>query len=117
MSEDSGNKSATITPAKPPPGAKSSAKSSTQAKKKSPKKLPPFHVVLLNDDDHSYEYVIEMLRSIFGHNDQEGFRLADEVDKNGRAIVYTTHKELAELKRDQIHGFGRDSASRHARGQ
>ena len=66
-------------------------------------------MVLLNDDDHSYEYVIEMLRSIFGHNDQQGFRLAAEVHKNGRAIVYTTHKELAELKRDQIHGFGRDS--------
>ena len=79
-----------------------------QTKKRLPKQMPPFHVVLLNDDDHSYEYVIEMLKSIFGHNDQQGFRMAEEVDAKGRAIVFTTHKELAELKRDQIHSFGKD---------
>ena len=70
--------------------------------------MPPYHVILLNDDDHSYEYVIQMLKSLFGHNDQQGFKLADQVDKQGRAIVFTTHKELAELKRDQIHAFGKD---------
>jgi ATP-dependent Clp protease adaptor protein ClpS len=73
-----------------------------------PKQLPPFNVVLLNDDDHTHEYVIQMLKNLFGHNDQQGFKLAEEVDKQGRAIVFTTHKELAELKRDQIHGFGKD---------
>ena len=72
------------------------------------KKQPPYHVILFNDDDHTYEYVIEMLKSLFGHNDQQGFKLAEEVDKQGRAIVYTTHKEHAELKRDQIHAFGKD---------
>ena len=70
--------------------------------------LPPYNVVLLNDNDHSYEYVIQMLKSIFGHNDQQGFKLAEEVDNKGRAIVFTTHRELAELKRDQIHAFGKD---------
>jgi len=84
------------------------AKPAEQTKKRPPKSLPPFNVVLLNDNDHSYEYVIEMLKSIFGHNEQQGFVLAEEVDKQGRAIVFTTHKELAELKRDQIHAFGKD---------
>jgi ATP-dependent Clp protease adaptor protein ClpS len=83
-------------------------KPAEQTKKRPPKTLPPFHVVLLNDNDHSYEYVIHMLKSLFGHNDQQGFKLAEEVDNKGRAIVYTTHKELAELKRDQIHAFGKD---------
>jgi len=73
-----------------------------------PKKLPPYHVVLLNDEDHSYEYVIQMLFRLFGHSEQKGFRLAKEVDTTGRAIVMTTHRELAELKRDQIHAFGAD---------
>ncbi len=73
-----------------------------------PKKLPPYHVVLLNDDDHTYDYVIDMLRSLFGHPREKGFLLATEVDKTGRAIVLTTNKEHAELKRDQIHAFGRD---------
>ena len=31
------------------------------------KKQPPYHVVLLNDDDHSFEYVIGMLQQLFGH--------------------------------------------------
>jgi len=98
MSESESKSSGAVAPAKP----------SKQAKKKPPKPMPPFHVVLLNDNDHTYEYVIQMLKSIFGHNDQEGFKMAEEVDKQGRAIVFTTHKELAELKRDQIHSFGKD---------
>lgn len=64
--------------------------------------------MLLNDDDHSFEYVIEMLKSLFGYPDEKGYLLAQQVDHDGRAIVFTTHKELAELKRDQIHAFGTD---------
>ena len=77
-------------------------------RKKKPRKLPLYNVILLNDDDHSYEYVIEMLRALFAHSEQEGFRLAEEVDRTGRAIVLTTHKERAELKRDQVHAYGTD---------
>ena len=76
--------------------------------KNKPRKLPPYHVVLLDDDDHSYEYVIEMLRCLFGYAEERGFKIADEVDARGRAVVATTHKELAELKRDQIHSYGID---------
>ena len=72
------------------------------------KELPPYHVVLLNDDDHSYEYVIEMLKALFGHPAEMGYKLAQQVDDRGRAIVLTTHKEKAELKRDQIHSYGVD---------
>jgi ATP-dependent Clp protease adaptor protein ClpS len=72
------------------------------------KRLPPYNVVLLDDNDHSYEYVIEMLKTIFAYQEPKGFVLAREVDKNGRVIVLTTHKELAELKRDQIHAYGTD---------
>jgi ATP-dependent Clp protease adaptor protein ClpS len=65
-------------------------------------------VVLLNDDDHTYEYVIEMLQQLFGHPPELGFMMAREVDTRGRVIVDTTSKERAELKRDQIHAFGPD---------
>lgn len=81
-----------------------------------PRQLPPYHVVLLNDDDHSYEYVIEMLRALFGHPEEKGFQLAEQVDKIGRAIVLTTHKEKAELKRDQIHAYGRDFRMAESKG-
>ena len=71
-------------------------------------KLPPFNVVLLDDDDHTDTYVIEMLKAIFGHPEEKGFLLAKEVDSTGRVIVATTHKEKAELKRDQIHAYGKE---------
>lgn len=72
------------------------------------KKLPPFNVILLDDNDHSYDYVIEMLRSLFAHSEEKAYEMAKEVDKSGRVIVFTTHRELAELKRDQIHAWGTD---------
>ena len=67
-----------------------------------------WHVVLLDDDDHTYDYVIEMLGRIFGHSTEMAFQMACEVDNTGRVIVDTTSLERAELKRDQIHAYGRD---------
>jgi ATP-dependent Clp protease adaptor protein ClpS len=70
--------------------------------------LPPYNVVLLDDDDHSYEYVILMLKKVFGHPIEKGFEMAQEVDSTGRVVVATTNLEQAELKRDQIQAFGPD---------
>src|SRR5882724_12004653 len=69
---------------------------------------PPYHVVLLNDDDHTYEYVIEMLGKLFGHGREKAFLMAQEVDTTGRVIVWTGSLEQAEVKRDRIHGYGAD---------
>ena len=77
-------------------------------RKGKPKKEPRFHVVLWNDDDHTYDYVIVMLRTLFGYSTEQGYRLAKEVDKAGRAIVFTSSLTQAELKRDQILAFGPD---------
>lgn len=85
--------------------AKSAPKSSASGKTD---KLPPYNVVLLDDDHHTYAYVIEMLGKLFGHDPQKAFKMAEEVDMKGRVIVLTTHKEKAELKRDQITAYGAD---------
>jgi ATP-dependent Clp protease adaptor protein ClpS len=77
-------------------------------KKDKPKKEPRFHVILWNDDVHTYEYVIIMLHVVFGYPVEKGFKLALEVDTYGKAIVFTSSLEQAELKRDQILGFGPD---------
>jgi ATP-dependent Clp protease adaptor protein ClpS len=90
------------------PAQPKTARQHRTRKKNKPAQLPPYHVVLLDDDDHTYDYVIEMLRAIFAHSDERAFQLAQQVDEHGRAIVMTTHKELAELKRDQIHAYGTD---------
>lgn len=76
---------------------------------KKPRRQPPYHVVLWNDDDHSYEYVIAMLMELFGYPPEKGFLLAREVDTQGRVILLTTTLEHAELKRDQIHAYGKDA--------
>lgn len=80
------------------------------------KNLPKFNVILLDDDDHTYAYVIEMLGQLFAYPSQRAYKMASEVDATGRVIVLTTHKELAELKRDQIHAFGRDPRMGHSAG-
>jgi ATP-dependent Clp protease adaptor protein ClpS len=72
------------------------------------KKQPPYNVILLNDDDHSFEYVIAMLQQLFGYPAEKGFQMAYKVHTEGRVIVCTTSLERAELKRDQIHAFGPD---------
>ena len=70
---------------------------------------PRYHVVLWDDDDHTYDYVIRMMRQLFGFSLERAYELACEVDKIGKAVCLTTTKEHAELKRDQIHSFGRDT--------
>jgi ATP-dependent Clp protease adaptor protein ClpS len=89
--------------------ASNSAKTAPQpADQKERQQLPPFNVILLNDNDHSYRYVVEMLNRLFGHNETKAYQIARTVDRRGRAIVLTTHKERAEFKRDQIRGYGSD---------
>lgn len=77
---------------------------------------PPYHVILLNDDDHSFEYVISMLKELFAHPIEKGFKMAQTVHETGRAIVLTTTLEHAELKQDQIHAFGPDASIPRCRG-
>lgn len=76
--------------------------------KPAPKPLPRWHVVLLDDDEHTYDYVISMMTRVCGHSADQGRRIARNVDLQGRAVCLTTHRELAELKRDQLLAFGAD---------
>jgi len=95
------------------PGTSKRAK---EEKEEKTKKQPPYNVILLNDDDHSYDYVILMLQKLFGHPPEKGFLMACEVDNTGRVIVMTTTMELAELKRDQIHAYGPDPLIQRCKG-
>jgi ATP-dependent Clp protease adaptor protein ClpS len=78
------------------------------AKKRKPKRQPRYNVILWNDDDHTYEYVIQMMMELFRFSPEKGFLIAKEVDTSGKAICLTTTLEHAELKRDQIHAYGPD---------
>ncbi|MBU4271203.1 MAG: ATP-dependent Clp protease adaptor ClpS [Planctomycetes bacterium] len=81
-----------------------------------PRRQPPYHVVLWNDEDHSYEYVIAMLMELFAYPPEKGFQMAKEVDTQGRVILLTTTLEHAELKRDQVHAYGKDGLIARCKG-
>jgi len=84
--------------------------------RRKPQRQPRFHVVLWDDDDHSYDYVVRMMQKLFCHSATRGLQIASEVDKSGRATCLTTTKEHAELKRDQIHAYGRDDLIQRCQG-
>ena len=72
------------------------------------KLIPRYHVILLDDDEHTYDYVIEMLMDLFKHSMETAFQMACEVDSRKQVIVDTTHQERAELKKQQIESYGAD---------
>ena len=69
---------------------------------------PLYHVVLLDDDEHTYDYVVEMLVQLFALDAAEAWNRAVEVDTTGRTVVITCDLDAAEFGRDQIHAFGAD---------
>src|SRR5437870_2780568 len=69
------------------------------------RRIPPYHVILENDDHHSFEFVVEVLRKALGFNEQRAFMVTSEAHTKGRAVVWTGTKEVAELKVDQIRSF------------
>jgi len=87
-----------------------------QKQDKNPKRQPRYNVILWDDDDHTYAYVIAMLMELFGYPAEKGYQLAKEVDSSGRVIVLTTTREHAELKRDQIHAYGKDGLIERCQG-
>jgi ATP-dependent Clp protease adaptor protein ClpS len=66
------------------------------------RQMPPYHVILLNDDHHSMEFVIEVLCKVLGCTTEHAFQLMMEAHHTGRAIIWTGSREVAELKAEQV---------------
>ena len=75
-----------------------------------------YHVIILNDDEHTFDYVIEMLQAIFGFSYATALAHTMEADQTGSSIVWTSGLEEAEQKRDQIHAYGPDWRMPNSRG-
>ena len=73
------------------------------------KKQPLYRVVLWNDDDHTFDYVIRMMATIFKYDKAKGAQIAMRVHHHGKTDVATEPLEIAELRRDQIRSFGADA--------
>lgn len=81
-----------------------------------PKQPWLWNVVLIDSDQHTYEYVMRMMQSLFHHPMERAYKIARAVDGEGRGVCLTTHKEHAELKRDQVIAFGRDPLMSQCKG-
>ena len=55
----------------------------------------PCHLILLDDDSHTYQYVIRMLGDIFGYSREKAFGIASVVDSQGQAILMTGRRTSA----------------------
>jgi len=69
---------------------------------------PLYNVVLLDDNAHTYAYVIEMLEKLFCFSESDALAHAREVDLTGRTVVITCELPEAEFARDQIRNYGPD---------
>src|SRR5688572_20896098 len=75
-----------------------------------------YHVIMLNDEEHSFEYVIEMLMVIFTFSQATATAHTLEAHTTGSSILITTALEEAERKRDLIHAYGPDWRMPNSRG-
>jgi ATP-dependent Clp protease adaptor protein ClpS len=67
----------------------------------------PWNVVVLNDNHNTFEGVAFALSSTLpGVSYDQGMALANRVHSSGRAIVWSGHREAAELYRDELKGHG-----------
>jgi ATP-dependent Clp protease adaptor protein ClpS len=75
-----------------------------------------YHVIILNDEDHTIEYVVEMLQAVIGMPPPQALACTMEADSTGSSIVCTCGLEEAETKRDRIHAYGPDWRLPRSRG-
>ncbi len=68
-----------------------------------------YKVVLLNDDYTTFDFVIEILKTIFYKNEEEAINITLKVDKNGSAEVGVYPYEIAQMKVEKTHTLARSA--------
>jgi ATP-dependent Clp protease adaptor protein ClpS len=67
----------------------------------------PWNVIVLNDDHNTFQGVATALAAtIPSVSYDQGLRIADRIHLSGRAIVWSGHRERAELYWEQLRGYG-----------
>lgn len=65
-------------------------------------RLPPFRVLLHNDDVNDIRSVVGAIVELTPLNKEEAVQRTEEAHTSGVALLLVTHKERAELYRDQF---------------
>jgi ATP-dependent Clp protease adaptor protein ClpS len=64
-------------------------------------------VIVLNDDHNTFEGVaFALAQTIPGVDYDKGMALANRIHGSGQAVVWSGHRELAELYHGQLEGYG-----------
>jgi ATP-dependent Clp protease adaptor protein ClpS len=66
-----------------------------------------WRVIVLNDDHNTFEGVAFALAQVIpGVDYDRGMAIANRIHSTGQAIVWSGHRELAELYHAQLEGYG-----------
>jgi ATP-dependent Clp protease adaptor protein ClpS len=88
----------------------STAKPATAVKEKTkprpPQMLPPWKVLLHNDDVNTMEFVVMTVMQVAALKEQDAVTRTIEAHKSGVALLLVTHKERAELYKEQFESKG-----------
>jgi len=64
-------------------------------------------VIVLNDNHNTFQGVASALSSTIPDvSFEHGLKIADRIHSSGRAIVWSGHREAAELYWEQLQGYG-----------
>jgi ATP-dependent Clp protease adaptor protein ClpS len=64
-------------------------------------------VIVLNDDHNTFDGVAFALAAVLpGVDFERGMSFANRIHKSGQALVWSGHRELAELYWEQLNGHG-----------
>lgn len=66
-----------------------------------------FHVVLINDDYTTMEFVVHVLEAVFEKGPAEAYRIMMEVHVQGRGVCGAYTYEIAETKVATVHEMAR----------
>ena len=88
----------------PPSGAatKPKKKAKQAPQKQPPKMLPQWKVLLHNDDVNTLDHVVKSIVELTHMTEQDATVRTKEANNTGVALILVTHKERAELYRDQF---------------
>ena len=68
-----------------------------------------YKVVLLNDDYTTFDFVIEILKTVFHKSEEDAINLTLKVDREGSAVVGVYPYEIAQMKVEKTHSLARSA--------
>jgi ATP-dependent Clp protease adaptor protein ClpS len=88
------------------PDSSGAVKERTRVEKKEPTQ---FHVILLNDDYTTMEFVVMVLEEVFQKGPAEAYRIMMQVHMNGRGLAGIYPWEVAETKADTVNSLAKNA--------